>query len=89
MYYGFIDLGKGNNGVGKTSLINVASFELYREYLVSGTGPFFVPCDFRPDKPEYAHKTEYINPELPQAGEGWYNLAIGGAIPPKPVFMPD
>jgi len=36
---------EGNNGVGKTSLINVASYELYRNYIDNAEGPFFIPCD--------------------------------------------
>jgi len=36
---------EGNNGVGKTSLINVASYELYKNYIKDAEGPFFIPCD--------------------------------------------
>ena len=36
---------EGANGIGKTSLINVATFELFREYLISNNGEFFIPCD--------------------------------------------
>ncbi len=45
---------EGNNGVGKTSLINVASYELYKNYIETGEGSFFIPCDtcfqLAPDK---------------------------------------
>lgn len=36
---------EGNNGVGKTSLVNVASYRLYCNYIENGEGPFFIPCD--------------------------------------------
>ena len=36
---------EGNNGVGKTSLVNVASYQLYNSYIETGDGPFFIPCD--------------------------------------------
>jgi len=36
---------EGTNGIGKTSLVNVSSFELFEEYLSTGTGPFLIPCD--------------------------------------------
>lgn len=36
---------EGSNGIGKTSLVNVSSFELFQEYLSRGIGAFFIPCD--------------------------------------------
>lgn len=36
---------EGSNGVGKTSLVNIAAFEMYRDYLIKHTGDFFIPCD--------------------------------------------
>jgi hypothetical protein len=35
---------EGPNGVGKTSLANVAAFVCYESYLTDGTGPFLIPC---------------------------------------------
>jgi hypothetical protein len=36
---------EGSNGVGKTSLINVASYALYKNFIETGVGPFFIPCE--------------------------------------------
>jgi len=35
---------EGLNGVGKTSLVNVASYKLYKAHVETGTGPLFIPC---------------------------------------------
>jgi hypothetical protein len=35
---------EGLNGIGKTSLINVACYRLYSRFMRSGNGPLFVPC---------------------------------------------
>jgi hypothetical protein len=35
---------EGANGVGKTSLINVTAYRLFKRFLDSGSPPLFVPC---------------------------------------------
>ncbi|XVJ70832.1 MAG: hypothetical protein HEQ39_15340 [Rhizobacter sp.] len=35
---------EGLNGVGKTSVVNVACYQLFSKYLEAGTGPLYVPC---------------------------------------------
>ena len=35
---------EGLNGVGKTSIVNVAAHKLYKRFIESGTGPLYVPC---------------------------------------------
>lgn len=35
---------EGANGVGKTSLINVAAYQQYEQYLTTGSGPLILPC---------------------------------------------
>jgi len=35
---------EGLNGVGKTSIVNVASFNLYQKHLTTGEGALFIPC---------------------------------------------
>ncbi len=35
---------EGANGVGKTSLINVATYKTYKEYFEKGKGPLLIPC---------------------------------------------
>lgn len=35
---------EGMNGIGKTSLINVACYRLYSHFLKNGNGPLFIPC---------------------------------------------
>ncbi|XXY45004.1 hypothetical protein WME91_33890 [Sorangium sp. So ce269] len=35
---------EGPNGIGKTSLVNVAVFRAYERYLSDGTGPLLIPC---------------------------------------------
>lgn len=35
---------EGLNGVGKTSVVNVASFKLFNEYAKTGKGPLYIPC---------------------------------------------
>ena len=35
---------EGLNGVGKTSIVNVASFNLYQRHITKGEGPLFIPC---------------------------------------------
>lgn len=35
---------EGLNGVGKTSIVNVASFNLYEAHLTTGKGPLYIPC---------------------------------------------
>lgn len=35
---------EGLNGVGKTSIVNVASFRLFRSHINSGQGPLFIAC---------------------------------------------
>jgi len=35
---------EGLNGVGKTSVVNVASYKLYQRHVESGAGPLFIPC---------------------------------------------
>ncbi|MGI6066018.1 MAG: hypothetical protein ACOYI2_05955 [Bacillota bacterium] len=36
---------EGQNGIGKTSLVNIAVYKKFKEYLDNGIGPFFIPCD--------------------------------------------
>jgi hypothetical protein len=36
---------EGLNGVGKTSLVNVAGFQLFQNFVKTGKGPLFVPCN--------------------------------------------
>lgn len=38
---------EGLNGVGKTSLVNVASYRLYSRYMRTGNGALFIPCQRR------------------------------------------
>ncbi|MDD3040409.1 hypothetical protein [Bacteroides sp.] len=38
---------EGDNGVGKTSLVNIAVYEMFDDYLRTGVGPLFIPCDAR------------------------------------------
>ncbi len=35
---------EGLNGVGKTSIVNVACFQLFSKYLETGDGPMYIPC---------------------------------------------
>lgn len=35
---------EGLNGVGKTSLINIAVYKAYRKYIENGESPFLMPC---------------------------------------------
>ncbi|SMD14584.1 MarR family transcriptional regulator [Rhizobium sp. RU36D] len=35
---------EGLNGVGKTSVVNVAAYQLYRKHAETGEGPLFIPC---------------------------------------------
>ncbi len=35
---------EGLNGVGKTSIVNVASFNLFQNYLKTFEGPLYIPC---------------------------------------------
>lgn len=35
---------EGLNGVGKTSIVNVAAHHLFQNHLKTGTGPLFIPC---------------------------------------------
>lgn len=35
---------EGLNGVGKTSIVNVASFNLYQRHVTKGEGPLYIPC---------------------------------------------
>lgn len=35
---------EGLNGVGKTSIVNVAAYKLFNEHLKNGSGPLLVPC---------------------------------------------
>lgn len=35
---------EGLNGVGKTSIVNVAAHHLFQNHLKSGAGPLFIPC---------------------------------------------
>lgn len=35
---------EGLNGVGKTSVVNVACFELFNDYITAGNGPLYIPC---------------------------------------------
>ncbi len=35
---------EGANGVGKTSVVNIASFKCYKKYLEDGEGPLYIPC---------------------------------------------
>ena len=35
---------EGLNGVGKTSVVNVASFDLFDQHIQTGSGPLYVPC---------------------------------------------
>lgn len=35
---------EGLNGVGKTSIVNVAAHKLYKRFVETGTGPLYVPC---------------------------------------------
>lgn len=36
---------EGQNGIGKTSLVNVAAYEIYKNFISTGEGPFMIPCD--------------------------------------------
>ena len=35
---------EGLNGVGKTSVVNVACHKLFTQHVQSGAGPLYVPC---------------------------------------------
>lgn len=35
---------EGLNGVGKTSVVNVASYQLFNRHITKGEGPLFIPC---------------------------------------------
>lgn len=35
---------EGLNGVGKTSVVNIAGYRLYREHIDTGKGPLYIPC---------------------------------------------
>jgi len=35
---------EGLNGVGKTSIVNVASHRLFTRHLTAGDGPLYIPC---------------------------------------------
>jgi hypothetical protein len=35
---------EGLNGVGKTSVVNVASYKLFNRHVQRGDGPLFIPC---------------------------------------------
>lgn len=35
---------EGLNGVGKTSVVNVSAFKLFKRHIETGQGPLFVPC---------------------------------------------
>ena len=35
---------EGLNGVGKTSIVNVAAYKLFEEHMSTGEGPLFIPC---------------------------------------------
>lgn len=35
---------EGLNGVGKTSVVNVASYRLFNRHVTTGDGPLFIPC---------------------------------------------
>lgn len=35
---------EGLNGVGKTSVVNVACYRLYQDHIQNGNGPLFIPC---------------------------------------------
>ena len=35
---------EGLNGVGKTSVVNVASYKLFNRHVTTGEGPLFIPC---------------------------------------------
>lgn len=35
---------EGLNGVGKTSVVNVACFRLFKKHIDSGSGPLYIPC---------------------------------------------
>ncbi len=35
---------EGLNGVGKTSVVNVSSYQLFKQHLEKGEGPLFIPC---------------------------------------------
>lgn len=35
---------EGLNGVGKTSIVNVASYKLFNRHVTTGEGPLFIPC---------------------------------------------
>jgi len=35
---------EGLNGVGKTSVVNIASFKLFNEHVKTGNGPLYIPC---------------------------------------------
>ncbi|HCF0721423.1 TPA: hypothetical protein NH706_006256 [Pseudomonas aeruginosa] len=35
---------EGLNGVGKTSIVNIASYRLFRDYIESGKGTLYIPC---------------------------------------------
>lgn len=52
---------EGLNGIGKTSIVNVASYNLFSRHLASGEGDLFVPCrkifqlDIRLDAKDFAY----------------------------------
>ena len=35
---------EGLNGIGKTSIVNVAAYMLFQQYLSEKKGPLFIPC---------------------------------------------
>lgn len=35
---------EGLNGVGKTSVVNIASFKLFSDYKKTGNGALYIPC---------------------------------------------
>ena len=35
---------EGDNGVGKTSLVNIAVYQMYKEFKNTGRGDFCIPC---------------------------------------------
>jgi hypothetical protein len=35
---------EGLNGVGKTSVVNIAAYRLYRNHIDNGKGPLYIPC---------------------------------------------
>ena len=77
---------EGANGVGKTSLINVAAFKCYQNFLTKGTGSLLIPCrrafQLRPEQ----DVNQFVNDVLLEVAQTLISgsndlLAHKGALP--------